>query len=842
MSDSSALRIAAQSYADLGLSVIPVKPRSKMPELSRWQQYQGRRATDKELDDWFSRPKNIAIVCGEVSGGLVVLDFDDPNAFAYCFPKHHELVRQTLVVETDRGVHVYVRLKGGGKPKSTTYRRKGKERAWLPVDVQAEGKYAIGPPSVHPSGKSYRFLGDASSILELQSESVLHADLALRAQEWPFIERVLPHWNEGTRHNLALGLAKILRYRCGFDDARTEDVVRRLCGAAGDISVEDRIRAVRDTIAKGPEETAAMEWLGRELYDSLVILVPKRRQRIRPKGDEGPAPHAEYVKRLMDEHVFATTEDTDEIFVYTIGVYRPGEALIRSWGERQFIDEDDSAKRELVNEIVDAVRRRSYMKRETFNPDGKLCLRNGVLDLGTLALSPHSSNDRFTVQLPVEYDSAAKCPEFDRFLAEILPDPEVRKVVQMTAGYCFEDGYRLQRATMFVGPGNNGKSTLLGVLKDLLGLENVSSETLQSLSENRFASANLWGKLANICADLPSNPVRYTGIFKMATGGDPMRGEWKHRAAFTFVNRAKLVFSCNELPEVSDRTKAFWRRWNVVRFSIDLTGREDRSLPDKLRAEISGILTWTLEGLRMLRDAGDFPRSAGTDAIMQEWKQRADSLYWFVSERVVEDPKGWVSKDDLYEAYVSFAEGHGLRVKKREVVGEELPNLFPSVRSERQRIVRGSPQVRGWSGVRFSEAYVSENDMEVPASPAYPVSATGQTTLSETGETGETGKTIFAPENEPALTSLGYTSQLEAFRAIREAASRIPAEADAAIAEWYDRAMRSRSRTAPEPPTYMAQRCIKDLEDLGLVLEHEPLVLATFAGLSEKYRRGPEDG
>lgn len=132
--------------------------------------------------------------------------------------------------------------------------------------------------------------------------------------------------------------------------------------------------------------------------------------------------------------------------------------------------------------------------------------------------------------------------------------------------------------------------------------------------------------------------------------------------------------------------------------------------------------------------------------------------------------------------------------------------------------------------------------MEVPASPAYPVSATGQTTLSETGETGETGKTIFAPENEPALTSLGYTSQLEAFRAIREAASRIPAEADAAIAEWYDRAMRSRSRTAPEPPTYMARRCIKDLEDLGLVLEHEPLVLATFAGLSEKYRRGPEDG
>ena len=62
----------------------------------------------------------------------------------------------------------------------------------VPVDVQAEGKYVVCPPSVHESGKSYRFLGDAASILELESESKLHADLTLRAEEWPLVEAVVP--------------------------------------------------------------------------------------------------------------------------------------------------------------------------------------------------------------------------------------------------------------------------------------------------------------------------------------------------------------------------------------------------------------------------------------------------------------------------------------------------------------------------------------------------------------------------------------------------------------------------------------------------------------------------
>ena len=275
--DSASLQ-AALRYRELGLAVIPLKSMSKNPDLSKWAQYQKRQPTEKEIRDWFSEGKhNLAVVCGDVSGGLIALDFDDIRAFHYCYPDP-SLVNETLVVETGGGgAHLYARVKGGGKPKSGTLKprtKRARGKPWLPLDIQAEGKYAMAPPSVHPSGKVTRFVGEAERIIEVE-EAKLREFLQRRAEEWPLVVQILDDWTPGTRHNLALGFAKFLRFKAGFDEERVEDVVRRLCAAAGDEDVQDRIRAVRDTLAKGPEETAAVEYLGENLYESLVAHVVK---------------------------------------------------------------------------------------------------------------------------------------------------------------------------------------------------------------------------------------------------------------------------------------------------------------------------------------------------------------------------------------------------------------------------------------------------------------------------------------------------------------------------------------------------------------------------------------
>lgn len=687
--EPSALQVAARRYLELGLSIIPIKAMSKAPDLRAWEPYMKRRPTAAEVEGWFSAPRNIAVVCGRVSN-LLGMDFDALKALAYYFPKWKELAKHTPIVETPRpGGHIWFGIKGGFDNLPQGFD--------LPdVDVQGEKHYLVAPPSVHPNGGSYRFVDEAPHIMELSPEDL--RSLQRKGRWWPIAKEILGHWMEGHRHELALGLAKLLHERGGLEGAAIEEIVRGLCAAAGDGEVEDRIRAVRDTLQKGRDETAARTFLGEELYSKVRALIPRAKPKVKAGDENGLPDHSYFVDELTAKVPFAALDDTGEILFYRDGAYHPkGEALIAGRVERAYLLRGVSATRSLVDETVYGIRRRTYTDRATLNPPGKLCLRNGILDLGTLGLSPHVPNDRFTTQLPMAYDPGATCPRFLTFLEEILPDLTAHKLVRLLFGYCLEAGNSYQLAFILVGEGNNGKSTCLGILGDLLGPENVASETLQRLVANRFAPANLWGKLANVCADIPSKALPDTGMFKMLVGGDRVPAERKFQAAFFFINGAKLIFSCNELPEVNDKSYAFWRRWALIPFTVDFTGREDRDMPAKLRAELSGILNWALEGLRILRAEGGFPQMTGADSLKEEWKRRADSLYWFVSERVKEDPRGQVIKAAFYQAYVGFCEDHGLRAKTPEAVSKELPKHAPWVRSERPR--EGDKRVMVWTGV-----------------------------------------------------------------------------------------------------------------------------------------------
>ena len=696
--DPSELRAFAKRYANLGFSFLPLKPRAKVPDLPSWGEYQKRRPTDEEAAKWFSETRNLGVVCGSVSGGLRVLDFESEDAFVYCFGEIAEIARHTPVSSTGRGYHLWTRLKGGGKPKSTTYQKKGDAKTWLPLDVQGEGKYVVGPPSVHPNGRTYSFVSEWEGLLEV-SDDTLQAELQKRAEEWPFVEIILPAWKEGVRQDLALGLTAMLRSRAGFAADRIEKVVSRICAVTHDLEVDSRVGAVHATLAKPEDEIAAEKWLRDDLYRSLKGRIPRRQA----KSKDGLAPHAAHVERLMRAFTFATMKDTGEIFVYDAGVYLPGaEALIRANVETSLFEDGDSAKKNLREETVDAIRARTYVDRNSFNPPGKLCLENGVLSLDGPMFGPHTRNDRFTRKVPVAYDSTALCPTWLAALERILPESRHRETLQRLFGYCLEAGNPYQVAFMAFGPGNNGKSTVLGCLGDLLGKDNISTETLQTLSENRFAAGRLWDKLANICADIPSSIVRYTGTFKELTGGDWMRGEEKFRPSFNFRNPAKLVFSANVLPEVNDRTLAFWRRWRLLPFTVDLSGQEDRTLPDKLRAELPGILNWSLEGLRSLRAAGSFPEDLSADGLNEEWKRRADPLYWFLAECTNDDPLGTITKDDFYSRYGLFCQEHNLKGSEKARVGERLRELRPAVKQERPRA--GDKREWVWTGVAWNDA------------------------------------------------------------------------------------------------------------------------------------------
>lgn len=259
----------------------------------------------------------------------------------------------------------------------------------------------------------------------------------------------------------------------------------------------------------------------------------------------------ELSNQLKHLYHFVTLKDTDEIYVYNAetGLYENnGDKFIREKVKKVL---GDNYLERYAQAVIDHITASTYINREEFTaPIHLIPVKNGVLDISQnpARLLPHDKKYYFTNQLPVAYNPESKCPQFLKFLSEILPEEKYRLQIQEMFGWCLWRNYQHQVAFMLIGEGSNGRSTLLNVLRALLGDRNVTSQSLQELCSNRFSKAELYQKYANIAPDIPHNTIKDSSIFKQLTGGDQITAEKKFRNPFNFVNYAKLIFSANELP------------------------------------------------------------------------------------------------------------------------------------------------------------------------------------------------------------------------------------------------------------------------------------------------------
>ena len=333
-------------------------------------------------------------------------------------------------------------------------------------------------------------------------------------------------------------------------------------------------------------------------------------------------------------------------------------------------------------------------------------LKNGVLDIETGQLHPHDPQLWFTSVIDVQYDPNAKCPNFLKFLGEVLP-PETHPTIQELFGYILYRSSYARRAFMFVGQGNNGKSLLLDILTRWIGEANVSNKSLHDLEFNRFSIARLLGKHVNISADLPQTPLGKSEVFRALTGGDRLEAERKHQDSFSFQPYAKLVFSTNKLPPVrEDEVDAFFKRWIIVEFPYEF--EDDPAKRKQILAECtseeekSGILNWALEGLRRLLKSGKFTADEGDSAkIRDRWMRETNPAYDFLTTHVERDPTGAIMKKNLWTRYLTWREEQGLPPDGRQNEFSVLVQTMFRAKSMRVRI--SGERVYVWVGIRWKE-------------------------------------------------------------------------------------------------------------------------------------------
>ena len=273
--------------------------------------------------------------------------------------------------------------------------------------------------------------------------------------------------------------------------------------------------------------------------------------------------------------------------------------------------------------------------------------KNGLYDVERRELVPHDPEVLSTIQLQFDYDPLrTDKPVFDKFMNDLFTredgeiDRDSMKILQEFCGLAISNiyVYRAKKALFLCSiRGNTGKSVLMNLIQKIMGEENVTSVPIQHMNENtgRFTMGTALGKRLIINGDQTESDIADSSYFKQLTGGDRTKMEMKNQKPLMVRFRGGIMVGCNGLPSfVDDKGEhVFERLLLIMCTNVIPEEKRDATLLDKMRPEIPAITNWFLEGLQRLIENGyKFTRSAAAEEAVNEYRQRLDSVYRFISE------------------------------------------------------------------------------------------------------------------------------------------------------------------------------------------------------------------
>ena len=390
------------------------------------------------------------------------------------------------------------------------------------------------------------------------------------------------------------------------------------------------------TILKATQEIRKLEVLCHELYIPFAALQAATRKM-------SALAHEICDTWITDYHLKTDSIDKYSVYIYQDGVYAPAEAHLKTLMDSRF--------KGLTNESF-IENQLSYIRRRTLFEftDTWLALDNCMLNPETLETEEFSPDVVTRFKLDVAYDPEAEGPGWLQFLKECKTN---ETLLQETAGYPFIPGYPIHKAVILLGQGGQGKSVFMTVIRTILGTENVSEVPLHSICGDKFASAVMYGKIANFAGDIDSSKLMDSSTFKSACGEDSLLAQRKNKDHFGFVNRAKMVFSCNTLPTTNDQTAGFYRRWVIVDFNRETVTRANTHLAADLLVERSGIFNWMLEGARRLRANQAFTYTASIQEMEKTYDSKAHPIKEFLKDccRTSTNKNDVITIDHMLEVY-----------------------------------------------------------------------------------------------------------------------------------------------------------------------------------------------
>ena len=300
--------------------------------------------------------------------------------------------------------------------------------------------------------------------------------------------------------------------------------------------------------------------------------------------------------------------------------------------------------------------------------------RNGTINLKTGALQPHDRSNMITRMAPVDYDYEAKSSVWESFLKDILPDEQLKRFVQRLFGIALTGSTSEQILPIFWGSGANGKSTILGAFRDMLGSGYAIMAPPNLLFVRQGEShpterACLFGKRLVIDMESAEEKQLNEALVKQLTGSDAIEARRMREDFWSFNPSHTLILATNHRPVIQETKNAIWRRVKLVPFTVEIPeGLQIKDLAEQLKEEYSAILAWAVKGcLEWQRDGLMTP--AAVEQATSEYRKDQDTLSLFFAEECILSPSVSCKASRLYGTFKAFAERCGEKVPSQRVFG-----------------------------------------------------------------------------------------------------------------------------------------------------------------------------
>lgn len=655
----------------------------KIPAEPEWQKKNNYQWYETAIQSWIKSGNNYGVVCGS---GLVVIDADEMElreAIISGLPK-------TFTVRTGKGMHFYYFC-----PIKEKIIYSGKGKHW--GELQTDGQQVVGPGSLHvATGKRYEVAEDIP-IATITKEQVA---FALK----DFMKEEVFEKSETKREHNNINLKM-------EDVCDTSGLSRKggelqgphpIHGSDGGMNfrindTDNMWHCFRHDSGGGP-----LQWIA--VKENIISCEDAKRGCIRGNVFRKVLKVAKEKYGLKDSGFELTLKDASDSlndYLQLAEKFIELQPLFFDRNRNWWIWNDDKSRWEetdeteimnhvdrslqnngkrttesgVKNEILEALRRKARLSAPIPIKDTWVQFRDKLIDISSGEEIPVSSQYFTCNSVPWKLGKTEDTPTMDRLLTEWVGADHVNDMYEYIA-FSTSTKYFINRFWFFVGPGCNGKSTFFNMVRKFLGNDNVTTAELDTLVSNNFHSYKLYKKLACFMGETNFGMLEKTGIIKRLTGDDLIHFEKKHGQGFDDFNYAKVWIATNTIPDTSDKTVGWFRRFIDVDFLNDFSGREGdvvSTIPDE---EYENLALKSVRILKKLFKARRFTNEPSNDEKEARYEAKANPLSKFIKERFdASDPNAKMPFFEFYDMFAAYLKENKKRDQTKNEVSRRLKEM-----------------------------------------------------------------------------------------------------------------------------------------------------------------------